>query len=115
MDPVVTPSIMPVTGNAQIDHWLAILGIAVTAASTAATFLNAKIREAIDAEGSAPKLFLWLGVIVNTLAFNADKVSQMQKLLNGHEVTVIMVHSELPAAAGESTQPAVQPEPPKDA
>jgi hypothetical protein len=87
-----------VTGNPTVDHWLAILGIAVTLSSAAASFLNSKIREAIDSQGEAPKVFVWLALVINYLAFNADKAMQMQKLLGGGTMTVTKVAPPTPPA-----------------
>lgn len=96
------------TGNPKIDHLLGILGIVVTVSSAAASFINGKIRAAIDAEGEAPTLFLWMGLVLNYLAFNADKAVQIQKLLRGQSVTVIKVN-HAPAAPA---QPSAEPPPP---
>ena len=85
------PTIMPVTGNAKLDHWFTIIGMVVTVASTAATVLNAKIRAALDEGDEVPALFLYAGLIINTLAVNVDKAAQMQKLLKGGAVSVTKV------------------------
>jgi hypothetical protein len=96
---------IPVTGNPKLDHWLAILGIAMSVSSAAATFLNSKIRAAIDSEGEVPTLFLWLGIAVNAVAFNLDKCAQFQKMLRGHSVKVLTIS----AASGDSAQPPADP------
>lgn len=97
-----TPQLL--TGNPTVDHWLAILGVAVTLSSAAASFLNGKIREAIDSEGEAPRVFLWAALVINYCAFNADKAMQMQKLLRGHAVSVMKVA----AAPAAPTTPAAE-------
>jgi len=88
------PTLMPVTGNAKLDHYLTIIGIAVTLASGAATFINAKVRAAIDSEGEVLSPFLYLALIVNVLALNIDKATQMSKILRGKSVAVITVRNE---------------------
>jgi hypothetical protein len=86
MEPT-TPHLL--TGNATVDHWLAVLGVVLTVSSTAASFLNGKIRAAIDAEGEAPPLFLYAALVFNYAAFNADKAMQIHKLLRGTPVKVL--------------------------
>lgn len=82
---------VPVTGNATLDHWLTIAGMVVTGASAAAGVLNAKIRSALDEGAEVPSIFLYAGLVLNTLAVNVDKAAQMQKLLKGGSVTVTKV------------------------
>ena len=88
------PMTVPVTGNATLDHWLAVFGLVTSIASTAASILNGKIRAALDAGEEIPALFLWLGLAVNTVALNVDKAAQMQKLLKGSAVVVTRVGGE---------------------
>ena len=83
---------MPLTGNQTLDHVLTLLGIFVTLSSAAATFLNSKIRAALDEGEDIPTPFAWLGFIVNCLAFNVDKAAQMQRVLKGGKVTITKVH-----------------------
>lgn len=82
---------MPVTGNATLDHWLAILGLVMSVSSAAASFLNGKIRVVLDEGEDVPALFLYLALAVNVVAFNIDKAAQMQKLLRGGSVIVTRV------------------------
>lgn len=82
---------MPVTGNATLDHWLAIVGLVTSISSTAASVLNAKIRAALDEGEVVPVLFLYVALIVNTVAFNIDKAAQMQRLIKGGAVSVTKV------------------------
>jgi|GEM_PF-2655481 len=82
---------MPVTGNATLDHWMTIIGMVVTVSSAAATVLNAKIRATLDEGEEVPSLFLYAGLLVNTLAVNVDKAAQMQRLLKGGTVSVTKV------------------------
>jgi hypothetical protein len=91
---------IPQTGNAKLDHYLALAFMVTNTASIAASALNAKIRSAIDSEGEAPKLFVGIGVVLNYLAFNLDKAMQMQKLLRGQQAVSVRV-----GQAGESAQP----------
>jgi hypothetical protein len=82
---------MPVTGNATLDHWLAILGIVTTLSSAAATFINTKVRAAIDTSEEVPTAFLYLALAANYAAINIDKCSQLHKLLRGEPATVLVV------------------------
>jgi hypothetical protein len=101
---------IPQTGNAKLDHYLALAFMVTNTASIVASALNAKIRSAIDSEGEAPKLFVGVAVVLNYVAFNLDKAMQMQKLLRGQSATVLRVAGG-PSAdpqgspAGESAQP----------
>lgn len=88
MDPM-TP--LPLTGNATLDHYLALAGVVVTLASAAATFLNARIRAALDAGESVPRPFLYLALVANYAAVNLDKTAQLHRLLGGGKVVVTRV------------------------
>lgn len=88
MDPM-TP--LPLTGNATLDHYLALVGVVVTVASASATFLNAKIRAALDAGEAVPSAFLYLALIANYAAVNIDKAAQLHRLLRGEKVVVTRV------------------------
>lgn len=79
---------MPVTGNPVVDHWLAIIGLVMSVASAAASFLNGKVRDALDAGEEIPSLFLYTALVINSLAFNIDKAGQMQRLLRGQSVMI---------------------------
>ncbi len=98
MDPI------PQTGNAKLDHYLALAFMVTNTASIAASALNAKIRSAIDSEGEAPKPFIVGALVLNYLAFNIDKAMQMQKLLRGGVVLSTRV-----GQAGDSAQPSEKP------
>lgn len=82
---------MPVTGNPTLDHYLAILGIVTTLSSAAATFINARLRAALDAREEVPRFFLYLALMVNYAAFNIDKCGQFQRLLSGVPATMMVV------------------------
>lgn len=82
-----------VTGNATLDHYLTILGIVTTLSSAAATFVNTRLRSAIDAKEEVPKFFLYLALVVNYAAFNIDKCGQVSRLLRGAPATMLVVHS----------------------
>lgn len=90
---------LPVTGNATLDHYLAIIGIVTTISSAVATFLNTKVRAALDAEEDVPTPFLYLALIANYAAINIDKCSQIHKLLRGVPATVLVVKPEAPTDA----------------
>lgn len=82
------------TGNAKIDHWLGLIGVFVTISSAAASFINAKIRSALDAGSESadiPALFLYTGLAANYCAFNVDKAAQIHRMLRGQPVTVVKV------------------------
>lgn len=85
-----------VTGNATVDHWLAVAGMVVTVASGIAAVLNAKIRAALDAGDDVPAVFLYVALVVNTVAVNIDKAAQMQRLLRGGSVVVTRVDANKP-------------------
>jgi hypothetical protein len=95
---------IPQTGNAKLDHYLALAFMVTNTASIAASALNAKIRSAIDSEGEAPKPFIVGALVLNYLAFNIDKAMQMQKLLRGQQAVSVRV-GQAGAPAGESAQP----------
>lgn len=100
------------TGNAKLDHLLGLLGVVVTLASTAAGFVNAKIRAALDAgESDIPWPFLALGLTLNTLAFNVDKASQLRRMMRGAPVTVLKVGGVAPAATATPSTPPADPPP----
>ena len=88
---------MPVTGNAKLDHYLAILGIVTTLSSAAATFINSKVRAAIDTNAEVPTPFLYLALVVNYAAFNIDKCGQLHKLLRGEPATILVVKANTDA------------------
>jgi hypothetical protein len=90
-------SIIPVTGNATLDHWLAIIGIATTLSSAASSFLNTKVRAAIDSGAEIPVAFLYLALVANYAALNIDKCSQLHKLLRGIPATVLVVKADTDA------------------
>ena len=72
---------VPVTGNPRIDHWLALAGALVPAASAFAGMLNQKIRDA-QAEGEeVPEFLLNLAAAVNFVAVNLDKSRQLTKMV----------------------------------
>lgn len=82
------------TGNPALDHLIALVGIFTTISSAVASFLNAKIRSALDAGNETadiPALFLYAGLLANYCAFNIDKAAQIHKMLRGHAVTVVKV------------------------
>lgn len=93
-----------VTGNATLDHWLAILGIVMSVSSTAASVLNGKIRAALDEGDEIPALFLYAGLVINTVALNVDKASQMNRLIKGGSVSVTKVAAKK-KATGEEVRP----------
>lgn len=84
-------SIVPVTGNATLDHYLAILGLVTTLSSAAATFINARVRSAISAGTEIPLPFLYVALVANYAAFNIDKCVQLHKLLRGVPATMLLV------------------------
>jgi hypothetical protein len=93
------PSIMPVTGNAKLDHWFALAFMVTNTASILASALNAKVRAAFDAvkdDGAAdvPKAFLYLALVLNYAAFNIDKAAQLHRILRGADVTVLKLTNE---------------------
>jgi hypothetical protein len=85
------PVIMPVTGNARVDHWFAVIGIVMTSASTAASILNAKVRAVLDAGEEVPVVFLGFALAMNYAALNIDKAAQIHRLLKGGKVVVTRV------------------------
>lgn len=85
---------LPVTGNALLDHWLAILGIVMSVSSAAASFLNGKVRAVLDAGETVPPPFLYLALAANYLAVNIDKAAQLHRLLKGGAVVVTRVTNE---------------------
>lgn len=85
------PTLLPVTGNAKLDHYLAIIGIVSTVASTLASALNAKVRSTLDAGDEVPRAFLYLALAANYGAMNVDKAAQVHKLLRGCAVVVTKV------------------------
>lgn len=85
------PSSMPITGNAKIDHFFTIVGLVMSASSTAASVLNAKVRATLDAGDDVPRPFLYLALILNYAAFNIDKAAQLHKLLRGDIVVMTRV------------------------
>lgn len=86
------PVAMPVTGNAKVDHFFAIVGLVMTMASTAASILNAKVRAVLDAGDEVPVVFLGLALAMNYAALNIDKAAQIHKLLKGGKVVVTRVN-----------------------
>jgi hypothetical protein len=84
-------TLLPVTGNAKLDHYLAIVGIVSTVASTLASALNAKVRAVLDAGDEVPTAFLYLALAANYAALNVDKAAQVHKLLKGGTVIVTKV------------------------
>jgi hypothetical protein len=82
---------MPITGNTKVDHLFAIVGIIMSASSTAASILNAKVRAVLDAGEEVPVVFLGLALAMNYAALNIDKAAQIHKLLKGGKVVVTRV------------------------
>lgn len=75
----------PLTGSTTIDHVLTIIGALVPLFSALASFFNHKVRvstsdEALD-DPSAK--FLKAAAVLNVLAVNLDKASQLVKLARG--------------------------------
>jgi hypothetical protein len=82
---------MPITGNTKVDHLFAIVGIIMSASSTAASILNAKVRAVLDAGEEVPGVFLGLALAMNYAALNIDKAAQIHRLLKGGKVVVTRV------------------------
>jgi|LauGreDrversion4_2_1035121.scaffolds.fasta_scaffold49323_5 hypothetical protein len=82
---------MPITGNTKVDHLFAIVGIIMSASSTAASILNAKVRAVLDAGEEVPVVFLGLALAMNYAALNIDKAAQIHRLLKGGKVVVTRV------------------------
>jgi len=82
---------MPITGNTKVDHLFAIVGIIMSASSTAASILNAKARAVLDAGEEVPVVFLGLALAMNYAALNSDKAAQIHRLLKGGKVVVTRV------------------------
>lgn len=92
---------LPLTGNAILDHWLAILGLVMSVSSTAASFLNAKVRAVLDAGEEVPGPFVYLALAANYLAINIDKAAQLHRLLKGGAVVVTRIGGEKPPESKE--------------
>lgn len=101
MEPNITNPDLPVTGNPRIDHWLALAGALIPAASALAGHLNQKIRDAKDAGEEVSEGLLKFAQIVNLVAVNLDKSKQIGKLIADMRK----------AKAGLSAAPAVPPPP----
>jgi hypothetical protein len=82
---------MPITGNTKVDHLFAIVGIIMSASSTAASILNAKVRAVLDAGEEVPVVFLGFALAMNYAALNIDKAAQIHRLLKGGKVVVTRV------------------------
>lgn len=82
---------LPLTGSATVDRWFALLGIVMSAASTVASALNARIRSALDMGEEVPTPFLYLALVANYAALNVDKAAQLHRLLKGGKVVVTRV------------------------
>lgn len=81
MEPNILNDELPVTGNPRIDHWLALAGALIPAASALAGHLNQKIRDAKDAGEEVSEGLLKFAQIVNLVAVNLDKSKQIGKLI----------------------------------
>jgi hypothetical protein len=84
------------TGNAKLDHIIGLVGTLVTLSSLLAGALNSRIRASIASEGEVFAPFLYLSLLVNVLAINIDKATQMSKLIRGKPVKVLDVEQEKP-------------------
>lgn len=80
-----------VTGNPRLDHYLAIIGLVMSMASAAASFINSKVRSVLDAGEDVPPLFLYAALAANYLAFNVDKAAQLHRLLRGHKMEITRI------------------------
>lgn len=81
MEPHILDDSLPVTGNPRIDHWLALAGALIPAASALAGHLNQKIRDLKDAGEEVPEGLLKAAQIVNIIAINLDKSKQIAKMI----------------------------------
>lgn len=78
----------PLTGSTTFDHVLTIIGALVPLFSALASFFNHKVRvstAAPDVEDPSTK-FLKAAAVLNVLAVNLDKASQLVKLARGQAV-----------------------------
>ena len=112
MDPAALDllnSDVPVTGNPRIDHWLALAGALVPAASAFAGMLNQKIRDA-QAEGEeVPEFLLNLAAAVNFVAVNLDKSKQLTKMVKEMRLAKKGKLAAAPAAAPNVAPAAEEP------
>lgn len=111
MEPNITNADLPVTGNPRIDHWLALVGALVPLLSALAGFLNNRVRAAQTEGQAVSPAMLQAASVVNLLAVNFDKASQLAKLAKGLPAPTttrgVVVNAD---AAVEAVQPE---EPPK--
>lgn len=82
MEPNILNDDLPVTGNAHIDHWLALAGALVPMCSMIAGTLNQKIRDMKEAGETVPEGLLRAAQIVNLVAVNLDKSKQITKMIS---------------------------------
>ena len=83
MEPNITNPDLPVTGNPRIDHWLALIGALVPLMSALAGLLNNRERSSqVEGQQVSPAM-LHAASLVNVLAVNLDKASQLAKMAKG--------------------------------
>lgn len=71
----------PVTGDARIDGFLAIVGAVVPLLSAVASFVNHIVRVKTDAGKTPAPGLLALGSAVNIASINVDKGIQLAKMM----------------------------------
>lgn len=76
-------SSQPLTGNHMFDHVLTIIGALVPLFSALASFFNHKVRTATSEGDDPSSKFLKAAAMMNVLAVNLDKASQLAKLARG--------------------------------
>lgn len=103
---------VPVTGNPRIDHWLALAGTLVPAASAFAGMLNQKIRDAQAAGEEVPEFLLNLAAAVNFVAVNLDKSRQLTKMVKEMRLAKKAKLAGAPAAAAAAPPAPVPAGPP---
>lgn len=67
--------------TSSFDHILTILGAFVPLASALASFVNHRVRQAIESGTEAPKALLAAGSVLNMASVNVDKAVQLAKML----------------------------------
>lgn len=79
MDATFTAAAAAPTTN--MEYLLTILGAFVPLASALASFVNHRVRQAVESGNEAPKALLAAGSVLNVASVNIDKAMQLAKML----------------------------------